>query len=90
VVAPRACLWIHRASFCSVDALALPSSDVGVPLLFAVVVAWLSLATDVVLGSTLGSCCRVCDAPSRMLCRVGSGDRLGRLSVDSLPPLHIS
>jgi hypothetical protein len=66
-----------------------PSLDVGVPLLFAVVVAWPPLATDAVLGSTSGSCCRVCDAPSRMLCRVGFGDRLGRLSVGYSPPLRI-
>jgi hypothetical protein len=39
--------------------------------LFAVVVAWPPSGTDVVLGSTSGSCCRACDAPSRMLCRVG-------------------
>jgi hypothetical protein len=50
------------------------------PKLFAVVVAWPSLVTDVVLGSTSGSCCRACDAPSRVLCRVGLGGRLGRLS----------
>jgi hypothetical protein len=48
--------------------------------LFAVVVAWLSLVTDVALGSTSGSCCQACDAPLRMLCHVGLGGRLGRLS----------
>jgi hypothetical protein len=48
--------------------------------LFTIVVAWPSSATNVVLGSTSGSCCRACDAPSRMLCRVGLGGRLGRLS----------
>jgi hypothetical protein len=37
------------------------------PELFAVVVAWLSPATDVVLGSTSGSYCQACDVPSRML-----------------------
>jgi hypothetical protein len=41
------------------------------PLLFAVVVAWPYSTTDVVLGSTSDSCCRACDALSRMLCRVG-------------------
>jgi hypothetical protein len=67
-----------------------PSSDVGVAVVFVAVVAWSSSVTDVVLGSTSGSCCRACDAPSRMLCRVGFGGRLGRLSVVSLPSrLHL-
>jgi hypothetical protein len=55
------------------------NSDVGVAVVVGVVVAWPSSVTDVAFGSTSGSRCRVCDAPSRMLCRVGLGGRLGRL-----------
>jgi type IV secretory pathway VirB2 component (pilin) len=57
----------------------LSNSDVGVAVVVGVVVAWSSSVTDVAFGSTSGSCCRVCDAPSWMLCRVGHGSRLGRL-----------
>jgi hypothetical protein len=67
-----------------------PNSDAGVAVLVGVVVARSSSVTDVVFGSTSSSRCRACDAPSRMLCRVGLGGRLGRLSVASSPPrLHL-
>jgi hypothetical protein len=57
--------------------------------LFAIVVAWPSLVTDVALGSTSGSCYRACDAPSWMLCRVGLGGRLV-VSLGGLPlRLHL-
>jgi hypothetical protein len=59
------------------------------PKLFAVIVAWSSLVTDVALGSTSGGCCRVCDAPSRMLCRVGLGGRLVVSLGGLLPRLHL-
>jgi hypothetical protein len=72
VMPPRGC-FAAWASLWSSRMLVLPK-------LFAVVVAWSSLVTDVALSSTSGSCCRVCDAPSRMLCHVGLGGRLGRLS----------
>jgi hypothetical protein len=60
------------------------------PTLFAVVVAWPSLVTDVALGSTLGSCCRACDAPRGCFAAWASAAALvvslGRL----LPPrLHL-
>jgi hypothetical protein len=72
VMPPRGCFaaWVSLRS----------SRMLVLPKLFAVVVAWPSSVTDVALGSTSGSCCRACDAPSRTLYRVGFDGRLGRLS----------
>jgi hypothetical protein len=78
---PRGCLaaWV----------LLWSSRMLVLPKLFAVVVAWPSLVTDVAFCSTSGTCCRACDAPSRMLCRVGLGGRLV-VFLGGLPPrLHL-
>jgi hypothetical protein len=66
------------------------NSDVGAAVVVGVVVAWPSSVTDVAFGSTSGSRCRACDAPSRMLCRAGLGGRPVAFLVASSPPrLHL-